>query len=184
MDRDPESVLRTAFEAVAAGDARLLLELLEPGALEARRAMQLQLADAIWRRQQSGVITPEEFRASMWSFFHAGDPEELRSLDTGEHLQRTLDGLPPRRRRLRCDPLGHVLEPPDLAHVTFRLRWSAEADPALRIATLRRMHDGWRLLPDPLSEWVVPGLENLLFPLDDPDGTNPNGQSADRRAFD
>jgi len=169
MVQDPESVLRAAFEAVAAGDARLLIELLEPEAVDARRAMQLQMAESIWKRQQVGVNTPEEVRDLIRSFFHVADPEELRRLDPREQLQRTLDGLPPRRRRLSCDPLGHVLEPPDLAHVTFRMRWSpdAEPDPVLNVATLRRMHDSWRLLPDGISDWVIPGMGNVLFALED-----------------
>ena len=169
MDQNPESVLRAACEAIAAGDARGLMELLEPEAVVARRAMQLQMAESIWKRQQIGVNTPEEVQDLIRSFFHVRDPEELRSLEPGEQLQRTLDGLPPRRRRLGCEPLGHVLEPPDLAHVTFRMRWSpdAEPDPVLNVATLRRMEDGWRLLPDGISDWVIPGMGNVLFALEE-----------------
>ena len=165
MTGDPETILRKAFEAVAGGDSLSLMELLDRDALADRRSIQTRMAEAELERLRRREITPGEYQQSL-SFLNVGSVEELRGLSTGDWLQRSLTALPPlSRREIKCVPLGHVLEPPDRAHVTFRLQWASDApgEPLLRVGTLRRTPDGWRLIPDPLSDWVVPGLDNILF---------------------
>lgn len=158
MPLSPEDVLRSAFAAVASGDAKKLVELVLPDDLERLRRARVRILQAAREDPRAYDRMLRQFRVAA--------PEEMEHLGSTELVSGILAGLPQLRTELRCHPLGAVPEGADLVHVLFRVQWLPESAPraGVKVATLRRGgSDGdWRLKVSPMSEWLVPGLENEL----------------------
>ena len=79
-------------------------------------------------------------------------------------VAEALGRLPSSRQDLGCAVIGHVLETDNVAHVLFRVHWQGKPEPnrLISVATLHGEPEGWRLVLNPLSDWLVPGFENVL----------------------
>jgi hypothetical protein len=136
---DPEAVVRAGFQALAKGDAAALVGLADAESFELVRQARIAIAGAA---------------ANEW-----------RSASPQEFVERLLNGLPSLRASIRCEIVGHVLEGPETAHVLFRLGWGRPAvlTEPIHVATLKHRREGWRLTLNLLSDWLLPGFQNLLL---------------------
>jgi hypothetical protein len=131
--------VRASFEALAEGDTSALVRLVDPESLERARKTLLAL---------NGV-----------------EAASLRDAPPARIVEHVLKDFPAIRSSISCEPIGYLLEHPELAHTLFRLRWGSTPilPEVIHVATLRRREGGWRVVLSPFSRWLLPGFENLLL---------------------
>jgi hypothetical protein len=75
--------------------------------------------------------------------------------------------------RVRCLIVGHVLEPPDLAQVVFRVAYEipgrgiAPMPPEPQIATTQFVAGEWKLVLDEWADVGMPGFRNVIWWVDE-----------------
>lgn len=170
----PESVVHAALEAAAAGRWRDVYRLLDAAELPRWRRVTLSMLRHI--EQQPGA----DRALAEWG---AGDAAQLELLPDEELFGRWMQAFslqarsrmafgpaePPPAPTVRRVVLGSVPEGDDLAHVVYRE--IVGSGRALRIVTLRRTADGWKMGVD----HDLLGVASFHFgpPQSEPRGTAP-----------
>lgn len=161
MEMRPEEAFLDAVEAMVLRDGVRLAQRLDNDSLARWRDEQVRTA-------RSAAFDPEDsggYLERVLHRFNVGSLTELEALDKEAMLQITLRNLPVAARALRVEYVEFQQHEPDRGTIVFRIL-IADIDPDARPRTAGmryRRELGWRIIASPVSQWILPGFENILL---------------------
>lgn len=163
---NPGVVLLRAYQAVAQYDYAELKALLDSNLV--RRAALARIETELHFASEQYASSQEMINRYLVARLGTLPRFPVEQADADTILSHGLSRLPAARVSLNAEIASVEYSAANRARVFFHVTWAGVAKGQVppRMARLSLLHDTWLLEPSLLSDWIVPGMENILMSTD------------------